>query len=153
AAPGAPLVEVQDGGRLRVTVTVAPEAARGLTRGTVVTATVEGASVPATVEGVVPAAGNLYTINAIVENDARRLLAGSAATLHLAQGERRAVLIPPAAVRREGDLTGVMVRGAAADELRWVRLGATHGGSVEVLGGLRAGDRVLVPARQAGRPG
>jgi multidrug efflux pump subunit AcrA (membrane-fusion protein) len=55
------------------------------------------------------------------------------------------VVIPSAAVRREGDLTGVLVRGAAGDELRWVRLGATAGDRTEVLGGLRAGDRVVVP--------
>ena len=146
AAPGAPLVTVQDNRRLRVTVTVAPAAARGIDRGTRVMASVEGTTVPATVEGVVPAAaGNLYTINAIVQNAAGRLLAGSAATLQLPQGERRAVLIPSAAVRREGDLTGVTVHGATVDELRWVRLGEVHGDLVEVLGGLRPGDHLLVP--------
>lgn len=147
AAPGAPLVTVQDGRRLRVSVTVAPEAALGLARGAGVTATVEGTTVPATVEGVIPAAtGNLYTINAIVENRDGRLLAGSAATLQLPRGPRQALLIPSAAVRRQGDLTGVLVRGATADELRWVRLGAEHDGHFEVLGGLRAGDQVVVPA-------
>ncbi|HEY0970119.1 MAG TPA: efflux RND transporter periplasmic adaptor subunit [Gemmatimonadales bacterium] len=147
AAPGAPLVTVQDGRRLRVTVSVAPEAARGLQRGAQLTATVEGRETTATVEGVVPApAGNVYTVNAVVDNAHGRLLAGSAATLRLPQGERQAVLIPSAAVRREGDLTGVLVRGASADELRWVRLGATQGDRTEVLGGLHAGDQIVVPA-------
>lgn len=146
AAPGAPLVTVQDARQLRVSATVAPEAARGLARGARIMATVEGTTAPATIEGVVPApAGNVYTINAIIDNADGRLLAGSAATLGLPQGERQAVLIPTAAVRREGDLTGVLVRGASADELRWVRLGAKFGDRAEVLGGLRAGDQVVVP--------
>ncbi|MHB1225724.1 MAG: efflux RND transporter periplasmic adaptor subunit [Gemmatimonadaceae bacterium] len=154
AAPGAPLVTVQDSHRLRVSVTVAPEAARGLARGSTIGATIEGVAVPATVEGVVPAsAGNVYTINAIVDNPGARLLSGSAATLQLPQGTRRAVVIPAAAVRREGDLTGVLVRGATGDELRWVRLGATAGDRTEVLGGLRAGDRVVVPTGMTPAPG
>src|SRR5690606_36440391 len=110
-------------------------------------ATVEGREAPATVEGVVPgSAGNVYTINALVDNADGRLLSGSAATLRLPQGERRVLLIPSDAVRREGDLTGVLVRGAVADELRWVRLGAIHGDRIEVLRGIRAGDQVVTPA-------
>lgn len=149
AAPGAPLVTVQDGRRLRVSVTAAPEAVRTLRRGATVTATIEGASAPATIEGVVPApAGSVYTVNAIVENAGARFLPGSAATLVIPQGARRAIVVPAAALRRDDDLTGVIVRGAgetAGDELRWIRVGATTGGLVEVLGGLAAGDRVVVP--------
>jgi RND family efflux transporter MFP subunit len=146
AAPGAPLVAVEDGRRLRVSVAVAPDAARGVRRGDTVAATVEGARVPATVEGVVPApAGSVYTVNAIVDNRGGRLLPGSAATLSLPRGARRAVVVPAAAVRREGDLTGVLVRGAAGDELRWVRLGTSSGSGVEVLAGLRAGEQVVIP--------
>ena len=146
ATPGAPLVTVQDGRRLRVSVTAAPEAVRTLRRGAPLVATIEDVRATATVEGVVPApAGNVYTVNAIVANPGARLLPGSAATLSLPRGSRRAVVIPSAAVRREGDLTGVLVRGASTDELRWVRLGAALGDRTEVLGGLRAGDRVVVP--------
>jgi RND family efflux transporter MFP subunit len=147
AAPGAPLVAVQDGRRLRITATVSPEAARLLRRGATVVATIESFRTTATVEGVVPsAAGNVYTVNAIVENASATMLPGSAATLSLPQGARRAVLVPAAAIRREGDLTGVTVRGPAGDELRWVRLGATAGDGVEVLAGLKPGDRIVVPA-------
>jgi RND family efflux transporter MFP subunit len=147
AAPGAPLVAVQDGSRLRISVSVAPEAVRGLRRGQPVDAVVEGTSARATVEGVVPAAGgSLYTVNAIVDNRAGRLLAGGAAWLALPQGVRPAVVVPAAAVRREGDLTGVLVRGPRGDALRWVRLGASAGGMIEVLAGLRAGERVVIPS-------
>jgi hypothetical protein len=48
----------------------------------------------------------------------------------------------------EGDLAGVRVQGAAGAELRWLRLGDTLGTDVEVLSGLRSGERVLVPAEE-----
>jgi RND family efflux transporter MFP subunit len=145
AAPGAPLIEVQDASRLRIAATAAPDLVQGLRRGQVLDATIEGRPVRATVEGVVPAAGNVYTVNAIVANSGRALLAGSVATIALPAGSRPALVLPLAAVRREGDLTGVTLRTPAGDEIRWVRLGRTVGNVVEVTAGLRAGDSVVVP--------
>jgi RND family efflux transporter MFP subunit len=152
AAPGAPLVSVQDATTLRVSASAAPDVVGGLRRGRPIAAAVEGQPVTATVEGVVPAAsGHLYTVNALVPNPARAMLAGSAATLALPLGIRRALVVPAAAVTREGDLAGVTLRTADGDERRWVRLGRVVGGAVEVNAGLRAGDRVVVPAASAAR--
>ena len=53
--------------------------------------------------------------------------------------------MPAAAIRREGDLTGVIVREPGGDELRWVRLGDVHGDFVEVTRRLRAGATIVVP--------
>lgn len=145
AAPGAPLVHVQDASRLRIAVSAAPDAVRGLRRGMRIQAYIEGRPVDAMVEGVVPGmGGNLYTVNALVTNRGGAMLAGSAATLSLPLGERTAIVVPSSAVTREGDLTGVTVRTAQGDEIRWVRLGAEHGTFVEVTGGLRAGEQVVV---------
>ena len=147
AAPGAPMVTVLDARRLRVTATAAPDAVAGVGRGDTLVARIEGAPAPAVVEGVVPsAAGNLYTVNALVENDAGRFLPGSAATLELPQGARTALLVPTEALIRRGDLTGVRVRTADGDMLRWIRLGRSHDGMAEVLAGLRPGDVIVVPA-------
>ena len=154
AAPGAPLVTVQDGSRLRITASVTPDVARRLRRGQVVQASVEGVPVPATVEGVVPAsAGNLYTVNAIIPNARRNMLPGSTATLSLATGMRTTLVVPMNAVTRAGDLAGVTIRTAQGDEMRWVRLGVASGNVVEVTAGLRAGDRVVIPPQDtlAGR--
>ena len=148
AAPGAPLVTIQDASRLRITASATPEVAGALRRGQAIGATIEGQAVRAVVEGVIPAAaGNLYSINALVPNPQRSILAGSTATLAIPTGERRTLVVPSTAVRREGDLTGVLLRTDAGDELRWVRLGVTAGEMVEVSAGLRAGDRVVVPRR------
>lgn len=147
AAPGAPLVRVQDGSRLRVSVTVAPDAVREVRRGSELAAHIDRRPASAIVEGVVPAAGgHLYTVNAIVDNREGRFLSGSAATLALPQGMRTAITVPFAAVRREGDLTGVYVRDGEATDVRWVRLGRQVGDGVEVLSGLRDGEQVVVPA-------
>lgn len=149
AAPGAPLVSIQDDARLRISVAVSPAASAGVRRGSRINATVEGVPATATVEGIVPAgAGSLFHVNALVENRDRSLLAGGAATLDIPAGTRRALLIPAGAVRREGSLTGVtLARGAAT---RWVTLGQPSGEFVEVLSGLTARDTILVPATARG---
>lgn len=145
AAPGAPLVTVQDDSRLRLSVRAAPAAVRGVARGDTIRGAVEGVAAVARVEGVVPApGGNLYTVNATVENHDRRFLAGSAATLALPGGQRLSILVPLSAIVREGDLTGVRVVGSAGPELRWIRLGSTGADSAEVLAGLRDGERIVV---------
>ena len=145
AAPGAPLISVQDGRQLRVTTNATPDVVRELSRGQRIEATVEGRSRSAVVEGVVPAvAGNLYAINAIVDNPNGETLPGSTATLLVPLGLHSALVVPSAAVIRQGDLTGVTIRTADGDATRWVRLGRPVGSMVEVNAGLRAGDRVVV---------
>jgi RND family efflux transporter MFP subunit len=144
AAPGAPLVTVEDAGTLRVVVSAAPDAVRGIRPGRAVTATIGDTMVAATVEGVIPSGANLYTVNALVPNGSGRFLSGSAATLALPRGTRRAILVPVGAVVRQGDLAGVRTVSAGEPTLRWVKLGRTTNGSVEVLSGLAPGDTVLV---------
>jgi RND family efflux transporter MFP subunit len=147
AAPGTPLVTVQDFSRLRLSASVAPAAVRNLGRGDTIGAAVEGVETAVRVEGIVPEpGGNVYTVNATLDNRAGRFLAGSAATLSLPQGERVSIVVPASAVVRQGDLTGVRVLADGGAELRWVRVVAFSPDSVEVLAGLRAGERIAVTA-------
>jgi RND family efflux transporter MFP subunit len=146
AAPGAPLVSVEDPSRLRVSVSAAPDEVRGVQSGHSITATIGDSAVRAVVEGVVPSGGNLYTVNALVPNADGRFLSGSAATLALPRGTRRAILVPSAAIGRQGDLTGVQVVAAGEPSLRWVKPGRSAGGMIEILSGLAPGDSVLVIA-------
>ena len=149
--PGQPIVTVEDASKLRISVTVAPSLAGRLRRGDSIAATIESLAASAQIEGVVPSSGALYTVNALVENSAGNFLPGSAATLAIPEGERRALVIPEAALVREGDLTGVRVRGASGFELRWVRLGSRVGDRIEVLAGLQPGEQVLLPAGEEAR--
>ncbi|MGK2961724.1 MAG: efflux RND transporter periplasmic adaptor subunit [Gemmatimonadaceae bacterium] len=150
AAPGAPLLTIQDGDQLRIVANATPDVASGLRRGNRIDALVENRPVAAVIEGIVPSAtGNLYTINALVSNAGGSFLSGSTATLLIELGSRRALVIPSSAIIREGELTGVTIRTADGDNLRWIRLGRTSGDVVEVDSGLRAGDVIIVPATAA----
>ena len=76
-APGTPLLVVQDVSRLRISVSVTPDEARGLLTGRVIAAQVEQQSVQAAVEGIVPASsGGMTTINAVVNNADGKMLPG-----------------------------------------------------------------------------
>jgi RND family efflux transporter MFP subunit len=146
AAPGAPLLTVASSARLRIVATVPATLVAGLRPGRRLEAQIEGQPAVARLEGAVPSAGNLYTVNALVENPDGRFLAGSAATLLVPTGERRVVLVPTAALIRQGDLIGVHRRLAGAAELTWITVGGQVGDRTEVLSGLAAGDTVLVAA-------
>ncbi len=148
ATPGSPLISIQDGRQLRITANATPDVARSIHRGQRIDALIESRAVEAIVEGIVPsAAGNLYTINALVPNAGETILPGSTATLLLRLGARTGIVVPGAALVREGDLTGVTLRTPDGDKTRWVRLGGVFGGMTEVSAGLRAGDVVVVPTR------
>ncbi|MCX5761095.1 MAG: efflux RND transporter periplasmic adaptor subunit [Gemmatimonadetes bacterium] len=150
AAPGAPLVTVQDASRLRITAALPAAMALRVKAGMRLAARIEGVTVQAIVEGVVPSAATMYTVNAIVNNHDGKLPSGGAAVLAVPSGAAEQVLLVPMdAVVREGDLTGVRVVRDGRGELRWVRLGDTQGARVVVLSGLKAGERVALPA--AGR--
>lgn len=145
ASPGAPIVEVQDGSRLRISVTVPPRVSAGLKRGAPLEASIEGRPAVAVLEGAVPSpTGAVYTVNAVVENPKGEFLAGSAAIIRIPDGTRSAILIPASALVQEGDLTGVRVKTETGSELRWVKTGAAGTDpTIEVLSGLRAGDVIL----------
>lgn len=154
ATPGAPLVTIQDGSTLRISASTTPSVARGLRRGEVLGAQVERTSVRATVEGIVPStAGNLYAINALVANPDGAFLSGSRATLALPTGQRQVLVVPQSAIARVGDLTGVTLRTAQGDDRRWVRLGQTMNGMVEVTAGLHADDRIVLPTTRVATTG
>ena len=150
AAPGTPLIAIEDGQQLRIAANATPDAAHGVRRGQRLDATIEGRVVEAVVEGIVPSsAGNLYKINALVANVGAAILPGSTATLHLPLVARAGILVPSQALVREGDLTGVTLRTPDGDRTRWVRLGDVVGPMTEVNAGLQAGDVVVVPAVRA----
>ncbi|MBI3504472.1 MAG: efflux RND transporter periplasmic adaptor subunit [Proteobacteria bacterium] len=147
AAPGMPLVQVQDASRLRVTVTTTPAAAQSLKRGAVVEATIDGQVVRGIVEGVVPSmAGGVYMVNATVANPGGKLPAGTSATVRIPSGRRRALMVPAVALVHDGDLTALRVGRSNTADLRWVKTGATRGTDVEILSGVSAGEQVLVPS-------
>lgn len=65
-------------------------------------------------------------------------------------GEHVAMLVPTTAIQRRGQLEFVYVRTPEGVRVRQVRSGKTFGDQVEILSGLRAGERVVVPRNQQG---
>jgi RND family efflux transporter MFP subunit len=63
---------------------------------------------------------------------------------------RAALSVPASAVLQRGELSGVYVVQGQQFVLRAVRLGASQGSQVEVLAGLKAGERIALQAVQAG---
>lgn len=74
-------------------------------------------------------------------------------------GEAQRLVVPTSALLRRGELTGVYVvtsrgEGQSGFALRAVRAGASHGeAGVEILSGLKAGDRVALDPVRAGLAG
>jgi RND family efflux transporter MFP subunit len=80
-----------------------------------------------------------------------RVRFAAAAAAPAAVAELAPLRVPAAAVLYRGELTGVYVVQGDGFALRAVRLGADHGADgVEVLAGLKAGDRVAADALRAG---
>lgn len=151
AAPGQPLLRVEDATRLRVSVNTTPEKAARIQAGSRLEGRMGARPFAAVVEGVVPSqAGNLVAIHALVDNRHDSLRSGAAATLLLPRGKRLARLVPEEGLVREGDLVGVWGRGGRGDVKRWIRIGSRFaGGRFEVLAGLQDGDTIVVPSRPA----
>jgi RND family efflux transporter MFP subunit len=81
-----------------------------------------------------------------------RLTPGMFARLRLPLGTATGLLIPRSAVHTVGQLTMVKVIKDQTPELRQIKLGRQVGDQVEVLAGLQAGDRILLPEKSIGGP-
>jgi RND family efflux transporter MFP subunit len=151
AIPGRPIVVLHDPASLRFEAAV-PEALAGrLEKGGAVEVRLADVTIPATVDEIVPAADprtRTVTVKAPIPAQ-EGLRPGLFGRLRFLSGERRALLIPSAAVTTIGQVTLVRLPGADGPPLvRYVRTRPWPDGDlVEVLSGLSAGDRVLVEGR------
>lgn len=90
---------------------------------------------------------------------AQGLVPGQQMAVRFASGQSAAasgarLLIPAATVLRRGELNAVYVAGDKGFALRAVRLGADHGArGIEVLAGLKAGERIALDPIKAGLTG
>ncbi|MCJ7628502.1 MAG: efflux RND transporter periplasmic adaptor subunit [Longimicrobiales bacterium] len=152
AAPGLPLLAVEEAGPRDGRLAVPVEVAEGLKIGSFIrVGTSGGRSVEAPVRVVSAGADPMSkTVEVRVTLPADWPTGVSLSAL-VPAGTTRAVTIPADAVVRRGQLTGVRVVTADGVALRWIRLGRTvgTGDRVEVLSGLAAGDRIVLPGAEA----
>lgn len=89
---------------------------------------------------------------------AAQLLPGQQVRVRFVAGQEERLVLPAPAVLRRGELTAVYLAAPSGSAspfvLRAVRLGASHGAAgVEVLSGVKAGDRVALDPVRAGLSG
>jgi multidrug efflux pump subunit AcrA (membrane-fusion protein) len=151
AAPGMPLLVVEEAGPREGKLAVPVEAAETLEPGALVmVTTLGGRSVEAPVRSVAGGADPYSKTVEIRVTLPADWPTGVSVTALVPAGTTRAVTVPVGAVVRRGQLTGVRVVTADGAALRWVRLGRGVGEErVEVLSGLSAGDEILLSDGEA----
>ena len=157
ASPDKPLITVYDPKGMRVIASIPQYKLAEVRRGG--TARLEfpetGLWVDATRVEVLPTAdarSHTVTARLYLPDDLPGVIPGMAARAHFVVGSGKKLTVPPQAVIRRGEVTGVYVIDARnTPRLRQVRLGEMLGnGELEVLAGLSAGDRVSLTPIQAG---
>ena len=150
ATPGMPLLEVEQQDSLEVAAEVSETLYASLAIGMEVE--IEIPALPQSCSGhitaLVPAAdphSRTFRVKVGVPNSDYRLGSGLYARILFPTGTRPALLIPAAAVVREGQLQGVYLYAEGRALLRWVRLGQARGDQCEVLSGLDPGQQVISP--------
>ena len=84
-------------------------------------------------------------VRVVIDNRAGAFKPGMFAHAGFAGASRRALLVPAAAVLQSGPSTRVMVeRSPLVFTPRTVQVGASHGDQVEIVSGLRAGERIVI---------
>lgn len=163
AMPGRALVTLYEPGRMRAVAQVSAS------RVAVASAATEVRVVLSDGQTFTPAAREMLpTADPISQTVEWRLLLPASAT-QLRPGQTAQVLVrsagmeaagaaarlslPAQAVLRRGELTAVYVAGPQGFALRAVRVGPAVGGVVDVLSGLRAGERVAMDPVRAGLQG
>lgn len=154
ATPGKPLIELHDPTELRAVASVPQFALSKLSQASAadVAFAAQEAPVKAIRVTVLPAA-DARLLSTQVRADLPASLPagvvpGTAAKVLLPIGRTQRLVMPAAAVVRRGEVTGAYVVGSdGAARLRQIRVGESEGaGTVEVLAGLDAGERVTLPA-------
>lgn len=154
AAPGMPLMVIEDLATLTALATV-PETEIALFKeGQTVTVHVDAVGsdpISGTVVQIHPA-GNpgsrQYSVKVVLksipETARPRLRSGMFARVTLESGSRPVVMVPDSVLIRRGQLEGLFALSANNEAiLRWVRTGKRYGSFVEVLSGLAAGERII----------
>lgn len=162
AAPGRPLATVYVPGRLRAVVQVpASRSTAARTASQVQVQLADGRWIaPANrveLPGTDPVSQTVEWRFDLPAAAAAALVPGAAVRVRFtglaaarAAGAPARLVVPSSAVLRRGELTAVYAAAGSSWQLRSVRLGARQGDAVEVVAGLKAGDRIAADPVRAG---
>jgi RND family efflux transporter MFP subunit len=149
AAPGVPLIQVDQAAGLQLQATVDESVIGTIHKGMKVQVAIDGGTSmnPAgTVVEIVPVA-DPSSHSFLVKIDlpaSSQVRAGMYGTAEFASGTRQAIIIPRSAVVARGSLNCVYVLdGQDIAQLRYITLGAVQGSLVEVLSGISANEKLV----------
>lgn len=146
ASPGVPLVIIEDDSSFVLETSLDGRHAGHVRPGTKMTATISGVEYAATVTEVVPSVDAItrtFLVKASIKGEGLRT--GLYAKVAVpGAAPRQALVVPASSIVEKGQLTGVYtVDGRNVISYTLVRTGQRKGGEVEVLSGLREGDRII----------
>ncbi len=149
AAPGMPLLTVEDTSRYRLEATVDESQIRFVREGTTVPVVLDSSSdqpLKGRVAQIVPAAdpaSRSFVVKVELPR-AATMRSGLFGRAQFSRGEREALMIPRPAVLSRGQLQGVYVLGAdKVASLRYVTLGNAAGDRIEILSGVQPGEQLV----------
>jgi RND family efflux transporter MFP subunit len=152
ASPGMPIFTIEDTRSYRLEVTVDESELRLVRVGQVSPVTIDAlgnVQLSGKVVQIVPAAdpaSRSFLVKVELPADVR-LRSGLFGRARFSRGERSALLIPRTSLVERGQLQGVYVLDAnQIAGLRYVTLGKSTGGQIEVLSGLQDGEKLVVVA-------
>lgn len=147
--PGGPLLEVQDVRAVRLEVSVPEEQLKHLQIGQTLPVHLDALErrAPGRIDQIVPSAdpaSRTFTVKISLQNQDGRILPGMYGRVQVPQGTRSFLAVPPDALVRRGQLEGVFVVGdQGLAHLRLVKTGGALPSGIEILTGLKAGERVV----------
>ncbi len=153
AMPGKPLVRLYDESALRVELEVPEDLARHIEPGTPVDVTVDanGAVYRSQLSEIVPAADSAsrsFLVRAPLPSG-RHLRPGMFARATFTVGNQTVLTVPRDAIEEVGQLDTVRIISSGRIETQMVSLGRRFGDRIEVLSGLRAGQRLILDRQGA----
>jgi multidrug efflux system membrane fusion protein len=155
AAPGVPLLTLEDNGHYRLEVTVEESQVKNIPVGMPAQVEIEaiGQQLLSRVTEVVPAA-DPATRSYIVKIDLPTagkvgiswgLRSGLFGRARFAVGKRQAITVPQTSIVQRGQLVGLYaVDPDGVAHLRLIKTGKTYADRIEVLSGLNEGDRIVI---------
>ena len=156
AAPGTPLLKVENPNKLELEISVPEENLRFVRVGQSVKVQFDAVnqSLNATIQQIVPSS-NAQSRSFLVKiplTNSGKLISGMFGRIALPIGAtKETLLIPTTALIQRGQLQGVYVLETAGEKsitqsiamMRWVKTGKTQDGQIEIVSGLKVGDRIV----------
>jgi membrane fusion protein, multidrug efflux system len=149
ALPGQPILKIEDNKHLRLEVTVQEQDLRYIQQGKVVSIKIDAVpdkEIKGRVAQVVPAS-DIRTHSFVVKIDVpaeKGLITGMYGKAFFRIGKREVILVPRTAMVAMSDLPGVYIVTADGSAVfQMIQPGEMHGDMIEVVMGLKAGDKVI----------